>query len=158
MQAFSSRQPFFLRCKSVARFLCSAVRGKPWPVEVKLLPSKQALQVLFDDGQNFVYPAEYLRVKSPSAENSSGTRNANSSIRRPRVISGRRHIGILSVEAVGNYAIRISFDDLHDTGIFTWPHLYDLGEHKLRHMREYIRRLRAAGLSREPRRAKATNR
>ncbi|PNH11991.1 hypothetical protein TSOC_001113 [Tetrabaena socialis] len=68
-----------------------------------------------------------------------------------RVVSGRRHVGIMSVEPVGNYAIRIHFDDLHSSGIFTWDYLAGLGgPRRWAHMRDYLRRLRAAGLGRDP--------
>ena len=71
----------------------------------------------------------------------------------PQVVSGRRHIGILGVEPVGSYAVSIKFDDLHRTGIYTWPLLWDLGAHKFSRMKAYIQALRQSGLSRDPRRS-----
>ncbi len=68
----------------------------------------------------------------------------------PQVVSGRRHVGILSVLSVGNYAVRIRFDDLHDSGIYSWPALRDMGDRKFSHIRKYLSRLKGAGLSRDP--------
>ena len=72
-----------------------------------------------------------------------------------QLVAGRRHVGILSLEPVGNYAIRIGFDDLHDTGIFTWAYLYELGERQAEKWAGYLAALASAGLSREPERRPA---
>src|SRR5205085_12306283 len=98
----------------------------------------------FDDGHRFRLPAEYLRVESPSAE----VQGHNPSQKQP--VHGRAHVGILAVEPVGNYAVRLKFDDLHDTGIYSWSYLYKLGVEHEQRWREYVDALAANGLSREP--------
>ncbi len=118
----------------------------PWPVELRLKRAEKRLDIEFDDGRRFSLPAEYLRVESPSAEvqgHGPGERI---------VIAERAHVGILEMEEVGNYAVRIRFDDLHDTGIFSWEYLYQLGVEYDKRWRDYIAALAAQGLSREPRR------
>jgi len=115
-----------------------------WPVEVRLKKAEKLLEIDFDNGISFHYPAEYLRVESPSAE------VQGHSASQKQLVAGRRHVGILSLEPVGNYAIRIGFDDLHDTGIFTWAYLYELGERQEEKWAGYLAALASAGLSREP--------
>ncbi|MFI5024705.1 MAG: gamma-butyrobetaine hydroxylase-like domain-containing protein [Alphaproteobacteria bacterium] len=115
-----------------------------WPVEVRLKKAEKRLEIDFDNGISFRYPAEYLRVESPSAE------VQGHSASQKQLVAGRRHVGILSLEPVGNYAIRIGFDDLHDTGIFTWAYLYELGERQAEKWADYLAALTSAGLSREP--------
>jgi DUF971 family protein len=115
-----------------------------WPTEVRLRKAEKVLEVAYDDGRTFCFPAELLRVESPSAEvqgHGPGER---------RLIAGRRHVGILAVEPVGNYAIRIVFDDLHDTGIYSWAYLYDLGVEQEERWSRYLAELAAHGLSRDP--------
>ncbi len=116
-----------------------------WPVEIRLKQADKALEVDFDDGAKFRFPAELLRVESPSAEvmgHGPGQKT---------IVAGRAQVGILAVEPVGNYAIRIKFDDLHDTGIFSWRYLYELGLNQARVWAEYLAALEAKGLSRDPR-------
>lgn len=115
-----------------------------WPTEVRLKRADKALEVDFDDGRSFRYPAEYLRVESPSAELKGHVPGEQ------RIIGGRRHVGILEVEATGNYAVRIKFDDLHDTGIYTWNYLYELGEQYEQKWQAYLDALAERGLSRDP--------
>jgi DUF971 family protein len=116
----------------------------PWPIELRLKQAEKVLEIGFDDGRRFRLPAEYLRVESPSAEvqgHGAGQKT---------LVPGRAHVGIIGLEPVGNYAVRIVFDDLHDTGIYSWTYLYQLGvEHDLR-WRAYLDGLAANGLSREP--------
>lgn len=69
---------------------------------------------------------------------------------RPKIVHGRRHVGILDVEPVGRYALRVQFDDLHGSGLFTWSYLYDLGGHKYHRIKRYLKALRQNGLSRDP--------
>ena len=116
----------------------------PTPTEIRLRRAEKCLEVDFDDGGNCALPAEYLRVESPSAEVQGHAPNER------KIIAGRRHVGIIAVEPVGNYAIRIVFDDLHDTGIFSWDYLYRLGQDKDRIWRDYLSALKAQGLSRDP--------
>jgi len=114
------------------------------PVEIRLLRAEKALEVQFDDGKTFRLPAELLRVESPSAEvqgHGPGQRT---------LVAGRRHVGIMAVEPIGNYAIRIKFDDLHDTGIYSWDTLYDFGERRDEMWQNYLAALKARGLSRDP--------
>ncbi|WP_426954101.1 gamma-butyrobetaine hydroxylase-like domain-containing protein [Muricoccus radiodurans] len=116
----------------------------PTPTEIRLLRAERALEVAFDDGTRFHLPAEYLRVESPSAEVQGHGPG------QKVIIAGRRHVGILSVEPVGHYAVRITFDDLHDSGIYTWDHLHRLGVEQPRLWAEYEAALAVRGLSRDP--------
>jgi len=118
----------------------------PWPVELRLKRAEKRLDIEFDDGKRFSLPAEYLRVESPSAEVQGHAPGAKT------IIAERAHVGILDLEPVGNYAVRIRFDDLHDTGIFSWNYLYQLGVEYDKRWREYLAALAEKGLSREPRR------
>ena len=118
----------------------------PWPIEFRLKSADKVLEVDFDSGETFRLPAEYLRVESPSAE----VQGHNPS--QKQIVAGRRHVGILAVEPVGNYAIRIKFDDLHDTGIYSWTYLYELGREQDKRWRLYLAELDKRGLSREPQR------
>lgn len=116
----------------------------PKPTEIRLKSEEKALEIDFDDGRSFSLPAELLRVESPSAE------VQGHSPSEKRTVAGRRHVGILGVEPVGHYAIRIKFDDLHDTGIFSWEYLYRMGENRDELWQSYVAALEAQGLSREP--------
>jgi DUF971 family protein len=118
----------------------------PWPVELRLKRAEKRLDIEFDDGKRFSLPAEYLRVESPSAElqgHGAGQKT---------ILGERAHVGILDLEPVGNYAVRIKFDDLHDTGIYSWDYLYQLGIEQDRRWPTYLTALAARGLSREPKR------
>jgi DUF971 family protein len=118
----------------------------PWPVELRLKRAEKRLDIEFDDGKRFSLPAEYLRVESPSAEvqgHGPGDKV---------IVAERAHVGILDLEPVGNYAVRIKFDDLHDTGIYSWDYLYRLGIEQDRRWGDYLAALAARGLSREPQR------
>ncbi|MDA0305915.1 MAG: DUF971 domain-containing protein [Proteobacteria bacterium] len=114
------------------------------PKEIRLKKEEKVLEVDFEDGKSFSLPAELLRVESPSAE----VQGHGPS--QKKTIAGRRHVGILGVEPVGNYAIRIDFDDLHDTGIFSWETLYDYGMRKDELWQNYLDALKEKGLSRDP--------
>ncbi|HEX5455304.1 MAG TPA: DUF971 domain-containing protein [Stellaceae bacterium] len=120
--------------------------GGPWPVELRLSRADKRLDIEFDDGRRFSLPAEYLRVESPSAEVQGHGPGEK------RVVAERAHVGIIELEAVGNYAVRIRFDDLHDTGIYSWDYLYQLGIEHDRRWRDYLAALAKEGLSREPKR------
>ena len=114
-----------------------------WPAEIRLKSAEKALEIDFDDGRQFRYPAELLRVESPSAEvmgHGPGQRV---------IVAGRADVGISTIEPVGNYAIRIVFDDGHDTGIYSWRYLYDIGENRDRIWSEYLAALAARDLKRE---------
>jgi len=116
----------------------------PKPTEIRLLREEKALEVDFDDGARFRLPAEYLRVESPSAEVQGHAPGEKT------IVPGRRHVGIMGLEPVGNYAVRILFDDLHDTGIYSWTKLYELGAGQDRLWRAYLDALAERGLSRDP--------
>jgi DUF971 family protein len=115
-----------------------------WPTEIRLRKQEKILEIDFDDGSRFALPAELLRVESPSAEVQGHGPGQKT------LIAGRRHVGIMAVEPVGNYAVRIKFDDLHDTGIFSWPYLYKLGRDREHLWQGYLDALAAHGLSRDP--------
>lgn len=117
-----------------------------WPVEIRLKRTEKLLEIAFEDGARYRLPAEYLRVESPSAEvqgHGPGQRT---------LVHGRAHVGITAVEPVGNYAVRLVFDDLHDTGIYSWSYLRELGEEQETRWQRYLAALAAEGLSREPKR------
>jgi len=114
-----------------------------WPVEIRLPKDRRTLQVSFDDGTAFSLPAELLRVTSPSAEV-----QGHSEAQR-KTVGGKRNVSILSVDAVGNYAVRLSFDDMHTTGIYSWTFLHDLGVNAEKRFQDYLDDLRAKGLDRD---------
>ena len=116
----------------------------PTPIEIRLKTAEKRLEVDFDDASRFVFPAEFLRVESPSAE------VQGHGPKQRRTIAGCRHVGILSIEPVGHYAVRVLFDDGHDTGIFSWDYLHRLGLDQDRIWRDYLSALKAQGLSRDP--------
>jgi DUF971 family protein len=117
--------------------------AKAWPTELRLSKDRKLLTVAFDTGQKFELSAEYLRVKSPSAEV-----QGHSPAER-KTVGGKKDVMILEVEPVGNYAIRLTFDDMHSTGIYSWPYLSELGQSKSKLWQEYIDELAAKGMSRE---------
>ena len=119
----------------------------PWPVELRLKRAEKRLDIAFDDGRQFSLPAEYLRVASPAAEVQGHGPGEKT------IIAGRAHVGIIELEPVGNYAVRIKFDDLHDTGIFSWDYLYQLGVEYDKRWQAYLAALANRGLSRELKRS-----
>jgi len=116
----------------------------PWPTELRLHKDRKTLTVGFDNGESFDLAAEYLRVRSPSAE------VQGHSPSQKKLIAGRRHVGIIGIEPVGNYAVKLVFDDLHDSGLFTWDYLYELGQHRDARWQDYLNALVTKGLSRDP--------
>jgi len=114
-----------------------------WPVEIRLPKDRRTLRVAFDDGRSFDLPAELLRVTSPSAEV-----QGHSEAER-KTVGGKRNVTILSVDPVGNYAVRIGFDDMHSTGIYSWVFLRDLGVNAERRFQDYLDDLQAKGLDRD---------
>ena len=114
-----------------------------WPVEIRLPKDRRTLRVAFDDGRTFDLSAELLRVTSPSAEV-----QGHSEAER-KTVGGKRNVTILSVDPVGNYAIRIGFDDMHATGIYSWAFLRDLGENAGQRFQGYLDDLQAKGLDRD---------
>lgn len=116
----------------------------PTPVEIRYDRGSRIVTVRFDDERSFDLPAELLRVESPSAEV-----QGHSPAER-KLVSGRRHVGVTGIEPVGHYAVRITFDDLHDSGFYTWDYLYHLGENQRTIWAAYLDALAAAGKSRDP--------
>jgi len=116
---------------------------EPWPVELRVNTAKDLLTVKFDKGQSFQLPAEYLRVESPSAEVQGHTPQQRS------FVPGKRNVKIAAMEPVGHYAVRIVFDDGHDSGLYTWNYLRELGYERERKWDAYLKGLAAQGLSRE---------
>ena len=117
---------------------------RPWPTEIRLAADRASLAVSFDDGRAFRLPAEYLRVLSPSAE----VQGHSPSERK--TIPGKRDVRIVTVEPVGHYAVRLTFDDLHSTGIYSWDYLYRLGRDEEALWSGYLQELAQKGLSRDP--------
>ncbi|HMR30082.1 MAG TPA: DUF971 domain-containing protein [Geminicoccaceae bacterium] len=116
--------------------------GTAWPVEIRVRSAERRLEIDFDDGSSFVLPAELLRVESPSAE-------VQGHVPSQKVtVAGKRDVGISRLEQVGNYAVRIVFDDGHDTGIFSWVNLYRLGRDRAQIWQAYLDALAQKGLSR----------
>jgi DUF971 family protein len=115
----------------------------PTPTEIKLRRQSRVLDVAFADGARFELPCEYLRVFSPSAEVQGHGHG------EPALVAGKRRVNIERVEPVGSYAVQLTFDDGHNTGIYSWYVLYQLGTRFEENWRRYLERLEAAGQSRE---------
>jgi DUF971 family protein len=115
----------------------------PTPTEIRLKRAEKRLEVDFDDGSRFAFPAEFLRVESPSAEVQGHGPNER------RIVPGKRHVGITGLEPVGHYAVRVLFDDGHDTGIFSWDYLHQIGRDYAQRWQAYVAALASQGLSRE---------
>lgn len=118
-------------------------KDSPLPTEIKLHQQSRRLEVAFSDGARFELPFEFLRVYSPSAE----VRGHGPGQETLQV--GKRQVGITGVEPVGNYAIQPTFSDGHDSGIYSWDYLYELGEHREAMWTDYLRRLKEAHASRD---------
>ncbi len=114
-----------------------------WPTEIRVQDKGRILKVSFDDARAFELPAELLRVMSPSAEVQGHSR------RERRIVGGKRQVAIAAVEPIGSYAVKLGFDDGHDTGIFTWGYLHELGCAQAAKWAAYLGELEAAGLSRD---------
>jgi DUF971 family protein len=117
-------------------------KSDPWPTELKVDKDRRLLTVAFDDGASFTIAAELLRVMSPSAE------VQGHSPEERVTVPGKKAVRILRIEPVGNYAARIVFDDGHDTGLYTWTYLRELGENKEERFQDYLAELAAKRLSR----------
>ena len=114
------------------------------PVEINYLRDDHILEVVWDDGLTSRFSAELLRVESPSAEGQGHHPSEK------KIIPGRRHVGIIDIVPVGNYAVRITFDDLHDSGLYSWQYLRDLHANQDQLWADYLRALETRGLSRDP--------
>jgi len=115
-----------------------------WPSELRLHKDRKTLTVTFEGGERFDLPAEYLRVRSPSAE------VQGHSAEERKTVPGKREVGIIEVLPIGNYAVRLVFDDLHDTGIYGWSYLRELGRNYASYWQDYVDELAAKNLSRDP--------
>jgi DUF971 family protein len=118
-------------------------RTDAWPTELRLHKDRKTFTVTFDNGETYDLGAEYLRVKSPSAEVQGHSPDER------KTVSGKKNVAILEVHPIGNYAVRLVFDDLHSTGIYSWSYLLDLGRNHARHWEEYLDDLRGKNLGRE---------
>lgn len=120
--------------------------GRAWPTELRLHKDRRSLSITFDSGETHVLAAEYLRVKSPSAE------VQGHSPHERKTVAGKAEVAIMEVQPIGNYAVRLVFDDLHSTGIYSWDYLLELGREHEHYWRDYLDELAAKGLQRDPRR------
>lgn len=114
-----------------------------WPREIRLSQDRRTLTVAFEDAIVFALPAEYLRVMSPSAEV-----QGHGPTQR-KTVGGKRDVEILKVEPVGNYAVKLVFDDMHDTGIYGWDAMYQMGLSLETNWATYLADLHEKGLSRD---------
>lgn len=115
-----------------------------WPTELVAKRAERLLKIAFDDGSSFELSAEYLRTQSPSAEV-----QGHSEAER-KVIGGKQTVAITGAEPVGNYAVRLLFDDGHDTGLYSWSYLHELGRDHDRRWMKYLQELADKGLKRAP--------
>ena len=116
---------------------------EPMPTEIKLRKASRLLEVTFEDGSRFELPFEYLRVHSPSAEVKGHGPG------QEVLVLGKESVGIKAVEPVGQYAVRLVFDDGHDTGLFTWQYLHELGRDRQANWARYLER-KARGPAAKP--------
>ena len=124
--------------------MAAASDSGAWPTELRLAKDRKALTVTFDNGESFALEAEYLRVVSPSAEVQGHSPDER------KTVPGKRNVAILEVNPVGNYAVRLVFDDMHSTGIYSWEYLLELGRQRAAKWQDYLDELAAKGLSRDP--------
>ena len=120
----------------------NAIGNGPWPTELRLHKDRKTLTVTFGNAEGFDLPAEYLRVRSPSAEVQGHSPDER------KTVAGKKNVAILEVLPIGNYAVRLVFDDLHSTGIFSWDYLFELGRDRDAKWQEYLDELAGKGLSR----------
>jgi DUF971 family protein len=113
-----------------------------WPTELRLHKDKRTLTISFENGERFDLPAEYLRVKSPSAEVQGHAPEER------KTVPGKINVMLLEVRPVGNYAVRLVFDDMHSTGIYSWDYLRELGANHAKYWQDYLDELAAKNLSR----------
>ena len=124
--------------------MSSETEKRPWPTELRLSKVGKTLTVAFEGGERYALSAEYLRVKSPSAE----VQGHSPSERQ--TVPGKRDVMITEIQPIGNYAVRLTFDDMHSTGIFSWDYFAELGRSLDQYWSEYLAELAAKGLTRDP--------
>ena len=115
-----------------------------WPTELRLHKDRKTFTVSFGGGEGYDFSAEYLRVLSPSAE------VQGHSPEERKTVSGKRDVGIMEVLPVGNYAVRLVFEDMHSTGIYSWDFLRELGRNHDRNWQDYLDELAAKNMTRDP--------
>jgi DUF971 family protein len=115
-----------------------------WPTELRLHKDRKSLTIAFDSGESHTLAAEYLRVKSPSAEVQGHAPEER------KTVPGKRDVAIMEVQPIGNYAVRLVFDDMHSTGIYSWDYFRDLGRNHAAYWQAYLDELAAKGLTRDP--------
>jgi DUF971 family protein len=114
-----------------------------WPTELRVRRAAKVLEIVFDDGARFSLPAEYLRVMTPSASDRGHGAGPG------RCVAGKAGVGLTDARPIGRYAVRLDFDDGHDTGLYSWSFLYELGRDQALKWGDYLKRLKREGLSRE---------
>ncbi len=117
--------------------------SRVWPSELVVNRAERVLKITFNDGKSFALPAEYLRTQSPSAEVQGHSESQR------QTVGGKRNVAITGMEPVGNYAVRIQFDDGHDTGLFSWAYLHELGLDQDLRWKKYLQELSDKGLGRD---------
>lgn len=124
--------------------MAGLTKDTPYPTEIKLHQKSRILDIAFSDGKTFQFPCEFLRVYSPSAE-VSGHGPGQEVLQ-----TGKKMIGIVKIEPVGNYAIQLNFTDGHNTGLYSWDLLYNFGLNQDKMWQRYLQHMDEAGASREP--------
>lgn len=119
----------------------SDAQNGPVPTQIQLHQKSRLLHVSFEDGSEFRLPCEYLRVFSPAADNAA----------ERELVTGKERVGISKITPVGHYAVQLHFDDGHDTGVYSWKTLYELGQNQEANWAGYLQKLEAAGVQRQPR-------
>jgi DUF971 family protein len=120
----------------------SGEASTPWPTELRLHKDRRTLTIAFDTGETFHLGAEYLRVKSPSAEVQGHSPDER------KTVAGKKNVAILEVNPIGNYAVRLVFDDMHSTGIYSWDYFLSLGRNRESYWQDYLDDLAGKGLTR----------
>jgi DUF971 family protein len=124
--------------------MAQSPESRAWPTELRLHKDRRALTISFEDGTSVTLPAEYLRVESPSAEVQGHNPNER------KTVPGKRDVGIMEIQPVGNYAVRLVFDDMHSTGIYSWDFFQQLGREYEERWARYLEELEDKKLSRDP--------
>lgn len=114
------------------------------PTEIILHQQSRQLEIAFDDGAHYRLPFEFLRVYSPSAE------VRGHGLGQEVLQVGKQNVNLTTVEPIGSYALKLTFDDGHDSGLYTWDYLYELGQHQVARWHDYLQQMEEAGESREP--------
>ncbi len=114
----------------------------PTPSNIKLLQKSRTVEITFDTGEQFTLSCEYLRVFSPSAE------VRGHGVGEGVLVTNKKEVNIIGIDPIGNYAVKFVFDDGHDTGLYSWPTLYELCIYQQKNWQRYLERLAAAGVNR----------